>query len=99
MNSEKKSEFQTDNKQPIKKISYQDIYALYVLLEQLTSWNDTLSLLEKFFSDEKRPVNKQQIVKNYYAYSKVFSAFHNDFKKISTSMALQIDSLRNKEKI
>ncbi|MBP2100743.1 hypothetical protein [Enterococcus rivorum] len=99
MNNEKTSEFQTDNKQPIKKICYQDIYALHVLLEQLTSWNETLSLLEKFFSDEKRPVNKQQIVKNYYACSKVFSAFHGDFKKIITSMELQIEALRTTEKI
>ncbi|WP_409334271.1 hypothetical protein [Enterococcus casseliflavus] len=44
----------TSNKQPVKEISYQDIYGLGDTLEQLRSWQEPLCVLEKFFSDKKK---------------------------------------------
>ncbi|HFZ4617920.1 TPA: hypothetical protein ACIKQS_001003 [Enterococcus faecalis] len=89
----------TINKQSIKKISHQDIYALYDLLEQLTSWNEPLQLLECYFNKSERPLNKQKIAKQYYANSKLFNAFYSDFQEVSKKMERQILKLRQKEKL
>ncbi|WP_430597818.1 hypothetical protein [Enterococcus sp. AZ177] len=88
-----------DRNQPIKSISYQDIYSLHDLLEQLNSWQNALNLLNDFFSDKQRPVNKKKIASNYYACSQIFSIFHNDFTQTLTKMEQQITELRQKEKI
>ncbi|MGX7173337.1 hypothetical protein [Enterococcus ratti] len=89
----------TVNKQPIKKISHQDIYTLYDLLEQLASWDEPLSLLENYFNETHRPLNKQKIIKQYYSYSKVFKAFHSDFQILAKKMEIQLIELRQKEKL
>lgn len=64
-----------ENKQPIKEISHQDIYALYDIWEQRQSWQEVLPVLETFFEDENRPVNKQQITRQCYACSQFFMLF------------------------
>lgn len=92
-------ELKIKNNQPIKKISHQDIFALYDMLEQLNSWNEPLNLLQRFFDDEKRPVNKQKIAKEYYACSKIFSVFYVEFGKSMSKMEAEISSLRSREKI
>jgi len=56
---------QTENNQPIKAISHQDIYGFYDVWEQLESWQEVLSVLENFFEDKNRPLNKQQIARKY----------------------------------
>ncbi|WP_317615673.1 hypothetical protein [Enterococcus sp. OL5] len=38
----------TSNKQPVKEISYQDMYRLGDTLEQLRSWQEPLCVLENF---------------------------------------------------
>ena len=73
--------------------------SLHDLLEQLNSWQNALNLLNNFFSDKQRPVNKKKIASNYYACSKIFSAFHNDFSQALQEMDKQITELRQKEKI
>ncbi|EOI06923.1 hypothetical protein UAY_00265 [Enterococcus moraviensis ATCC BAA-383] len=90
---------QTENKQLIKEISHQDIYALYDVCEQLQSWQEVLSVLEKFFKDENRPVNKQQIARKYYACSQVFMLFYLDFKQTMQKMEKQLLELRSKKKV
>ncbi|MGL4695740.1 hypothetical protein [Enterococcus larvae] len=97
--SEVQKENLTINKQSIKKISHQDIYALYDLLEQLTSWNEPLQLLECYFNESERPLNKQKVVKKYYAYSKLFNAFYSDFQELAGKMKMQVIDLRQKEKL
>ncbi|MGF1919302.1 hypothetical protein [Enterococcus faecalis] len=96
---EEKNEKLIISKQPIKKISHQDIYALYDLLEQLTSWNVPLKLIERYFNESERPLNKQKLAKQYYAYSKIFQAFYSDFQELSTNMEEQVIELRQKEKL
>ncbi|MCB5953951.1 hypothetical protein [Enterococcus sp. CWB-B31] len=85
--------------QPIKKVTHQDIYTLYDLVEQLNSWKEPLKLLEKFFSDTKCPVNKQQIAKQYYTQAKIFNAFVSDFHELTNKMDSQITILRSSEKL
>ncbi|EAD7212369.1 hypothetical protein CE681_07430 [Listeria monocytogenes] len=90
---------QTENKQPIKEISHQDIYALYDVWEQLQSWQEVLPILEKFFEDENRPINKQQIARKYYACSQVFMLFYLDFSQTMQKMEKQVLELGSKKKV
>lgn len=99
MNTIKPLTIKNDRNQPIKSISHQDIYSLHDLLEQLNSWKSALNLLNEFFSDEQRPVNKKKIASNYYACSQIFCAFHNDFTQTIPKMENQLEELRRKEKI
>lgn len=88
MNKIKSLTIKNDKNQPIKSISYQYIYSLHDLLEQLNSWQNALNLLNDFFSDKQRPVNKKKIVSDYYACSQIL-----------TKMEQQITELRQKEDI
>lgn len=89
----------TKNNHPIKTIVHQDIYALYDLLERLSSWNEPLSLLSGYFGEQERPLNKRKVVKQYYAYSKLFETFYTDFQELSEMMEQQLSELRKKEKL
>lgn len=40
----------TSNKQPIKAICQQDLHALSTTLEKLQAWEDTLQIINSFFS-------------------------------------------------
>ncbi|EOL43044.1 hypothetical protein [Enterococcus phoeniculicola] len=90
---------QAENKQVIKEISHQDIYNLYDSWEQLQSWQEVLPVLEKFFEDKNRPVNKQQIARKYYACSQVFTVFYTDFSQSMKKMEKQLLELRSKKKV
>lgn len=90
---------QTENKQPIKEISHQDIYAVYDVWEQLQSWQEVLPILETFFEDRKRPVDKQKIARKYYACSQIFTVFYKDFSQSMQKMEKQLLELRGKKKI
>ncbi|OEG16097.1 hypothetical protein BCR23_07775 [Enterococcus quebecensis] len=94
-----KKMIQTENKQPIKEISHQDIFSLYDMWEQLQSWQEILPVLERFFSDRKRPVDKQQIARKYYACSQVFTLFYVDFNQSMERMEKQLLELRSKKKV
>jgi hypothetical protein len=89
----------TSNKQPVKEISYQDIYGLGDTLEQLKSWQEPLGVLEKFFSDKKRPVNKQKIIRDYHACSLFFHVFLTDLGSSLEKLELQIDDLKTRRKV
>ncbi|MGM0200692.1 hypothetical protein [Enterococcus sp. AZ149] len=89
----------TSNKQPVKEISYQDMYRLGDTLEQLKSWQEPLGVLEKFFSDKKRPVNKQKIIRDYHACSLLFHVFLTDLGSSLEKLELQIDDLKTRRKV
>lgn len=99
MNYTKTLKLKNEKNQPIKNISHQDIYSLYDLLEQLNSWQGALTLLNDFFSDKQRPVNKKKIASDYYSCSQIFSAFHHDFSQLLPKIESQIKELRQKEKV
>lgn len=90
---------QAENKQPIKEISHQNIYALYDIWEQLQSWQEVLPVLENFFDDKNRPINKQQIARKYYACSQIFMLFYQDFSQTIQKMEKQLLELRSKKKV
>ncbi|EHZ6144585.1 hypothetical protein LAX75_01745 [Listeria cossartiae] len=56
-------------------------------------------MLKKFFEDENRPVNKQQIARKYYACSQVFTLFYGDFNQSMEQMEKQLVDLRSKKKV
>lgn len=89
----------TSNKQPVKEISYQDIFGLGDTLEQLKSWQEPLGVLEKFFSDKKRPVNKQKIIRDYHACSLLFHVFLTDLGSSLEKLELQIGDLKTRRKV
>jgi len=89
----------TSNKQPVKEISYQDIYGLGDTLEQLKSWQEPLGVLEKFFSDKKRSVNKQKIIRDYHACSLLFHVFLTDLGSSLEKPELQIGDLKTRRKV
>lgn len=89
----------TSDKQPVKEISYQDIYGLGDTLEQLKSWQEPLGVLEKFFSDKKRPVNKQKIIRDYHACSLLFHVFLTDLGSSLEKLELQIGDLKTRRKV
>ncbi|WP_258319968.1 hypothetical protein [Listeria monocytogenes] len=51
------------NKQPVKEISHQDIYALYDVWEQFQSWQEVLPALEKFFEEDGNDVMGKSIMR------------------------------------
>jgi len=89
----------TSNKQPVKEISYQDMYRLGDTLEQIRSWQEPLCVLEKFFSDKKRPANKQKIIRDYHACSLLFNVFLTDFGSSLEKMEHQIGELKTRRKV
>jgi len=89
----------TSNKQPVKEISYQDMYRLGDTLEQLRSWQEPLCVLEKFFSDQKRPTNKQKIIRVYHVCSLLFNVFLTDFGSSLEKMEHQIGELKTRTKV
>lgn len=99
MNEIGKIAIKTSNKQPVKEISYQDMYGLGDTLEQLKSWQESLCVLEKFFSDKKRPVNKQKIAQDYHACSLLFNVFYVDFGNSIQKMEIQIGDLKSRRKV
>lgn len=90
---------QTENNQPIKEISHQDIYKVYDLWEQLESWQEVLLVLENFFENKERPLNKQQIARKYYACSQVFHLFYQDFSETMQQLEKQLLELRSRKKV
>ncbi|HLQ40120.1 MAG TPA: hypothetical protein VK118_04075 [Tetragenococcus sp.] len=96
---EQKQKLPAKNRPPLKKVTHQEIYALYNTVEQLSSWNEPLKLLENFFSDQNRPVNKQRIAKQYYAQSKIFMAFLSDYQILVEKMEQQITLLKQSEQM
>ena len=45
----KEASYLTNNNQPVKKISYQNIYRLQETIEQLNSWEKPLNSVHEFF--------------------------------------------------
>lgn len=89
----------TEKNQPVKEITHQDIYNLYDLWERLQSWQEILTVVDTYFSDKTTPVNKQQIVRKYYACSKVFNLFYQDYHQSMSKIEELLEDLRNRKKV
>ncbi|ELZ4686805.1 hypothetical protein UL357_002606 [Enterococcus faecalis] len=89
----------TNNKQPIKQVSYQDMYAMKDTLEQLESWTDILMVVDKHFANRKLPLDKKEIARDYYSLSQIFGLFMDDFSTCINRLETQLDQLMKKEKV
>ncbi|MBO0469693.1 hypothetical protein JZO66_03980 [Enterococcus sp. DIV0242_7C1] len=66
----------------VKAISYQEIVELKDLMERLVSWEELLSVLMAFFAFHSGPINKKQVIKEYYARGQIFQAFYEDYRRL-----------------
>lgn len=89
----------TKNNQPLKTITYQDIYTLKESLEQFQSWVDGLNLIKAFFANENEPVNKKKIIREFYAVSEIFDTFHASFLCNLNVLEKRVERLSEKEKV
>ncbi|ALS01423.1 hypothetical protein ATZ33_08605 [Enterococcus silesiacus] len=78
----------------IKAVPYQDIIDLRDTLERLQSWQEPLAVLEKYFTNPNTPINKKQVVKDYYACSKLFQTFNTEFKKLNLTAEKQASKIQ-----
>ncbi|MTD42272.1 hypothetical protein GIX45_27320 [Erwinia sp. CPCC 100877] len=66
----------------VKAVSYQEINELKDLMEKLDSWQEPLAILEHFFAFRVKPINKKQVIKEYYARAQLFHAFYEDYNRL-----------------
>lgn len=89
------------NKKPIyvKAISYQEIIHLRDTIERLESWQEPLTSLENYFAQSHYPINKKQVVKQYYACVELFQAFCTTYGHLLKEANQMIDTLTKASKI
>jgi hypothetical protein len=89
----------TKNNQPIKEISYQDMYQLKETFDQISSWKEALTVVNNFFNNrEIIPFNKKKIMKEFHANSYIFNTFYQDFLASTTILEKQIEELKSRPK-
>ncbi|WP_430597773.1 hypothetical protein [Enterococcus sp. AZ177] len=89
----------TENKQPIKSITKQDIDDLKNYLEQLDSWKEPLKLVNEFFENQTIPLNKKKIIREFHAQARVFNIFYMNFVLSMDALEEKVTNLERKEKI
>lgn len=99
METEKKKQTPTKNKQPVKAITQQDVQKLETSLEKLQSWISILEMLDKFFKYEKEPLNKKKVIREYHANSQIFDVFFEDFLIHTHILENQLKELRTREQV
>ncbi|MEI5993153.1 hypothetical protein [Candidatus Enterococcus mansonii] len=78
----------------LKTVPYQDIIDLRDTLERLQSWQEPLAVLDQYFTNPTTPINKKQVVRQYYACSKLFQTFHSDFEKLNVTAEKQLSKIQ-----
>lgn len=48
------------------------MYAMKDTLEQLESWTDILTVVDKHFANRKLPLDKKKIARDYYSLSQIY---------------------------
>lgn len=88
-----------ENKLPIKSITKHDIDDLNNYLEQLASWREPLKLVNEFFENQRIPLNKKKIIREFHAQARVFNIFYKNFVLSMDTLEEKITNLERKEKI
>lgn len=83
----------------VKAIPYQDILDIKEVLERMQSWGKPLLLLNDFFSDQNIPVNKKKIIRDYYAYGKIYHSYFKEMENMLNILEKQICVLTEKQSI
>lgn len=89
----------TKNNQPIKEITYHDMYLLNDTFNQIQSWKEALSVLNKFFGNRAIPINKKKIIKEFHASSYIFDVLYEDFLIRTDTLEKQIEELKTRPKV
>lgn len=89
----------TENKQPIKSITKQDIDDLKNYLEQLASWKEPLKLVNEFFENQAILLNKKKIMREFHAQAKVFNIFYLNFLLSMDTLEEKASNLEANKKI
>lgn len=89
----------TENKQPIKSITKQDIDDLKNYLKQLASWKEPLKLVNEFFENQAILLNKKKIMREFHAQAKVFNIFYLNFLLSMDTLEEKASNLEANEKI
>ena len=74
----------------IKTVPYQEILNLRDSLDRLESWKEPLEVLEKYFTNPTTPINKKQVVKQYYSSAKLFETFNKEFESLIAESQKQL---------
>lgn len=82
-----------------KAVSYQEIIDLRDTVERLQSWQEPLAVLEKYFTNPNTPINKKQVVKDYYACSQLFQLFKNNYDSLTEQVNKQVLTMNTLEKM
>ncbi|EOL46357.1 hypothetical protein [Enterococcus caccae] len=85
--------------QSLKMIPYQDITDLQHTLDRLQSWEEPLAVLDHFFQFRKGPINKKQVVKEYYACGHLFHAFFEEFLRLMAIEEVKVRKLDGERKV
>ncbi|OTN75166.1 hypothetical protein A5886_000236 [Enterococcus sp. 8G7_MSG3316] len=101
VDEEKKKQkvLKTPKNQPIKRITQEDIEQLKNQLERLSSWTQPLQLLESFFAYQSIPLNKKQIIREFYAQSAIYLSFKKTFLDEINIMDMKLQELEKREKV
>ena len=99
MNQENGTVLKTKNNQPIKAISYQELYLLKETLEQLKSWTAVLELFDLFFHNKQATLDKKKIVREFHSLSRIYGMFMEDFSTCTDDLENQVEKLIVKEKV
>lgn len=89
----------TQNNQPIKEITKQDISDLKDHFEQLLSWKESLHSVKEFFSNQEIPLNKKKITKDFHSQSRIFNVFYENFVLSVDILEMKIERLMEKETV
>lgn len=83
----------------IKAVPYQEIIDLRDTVERLQSWQEPLAVLEKYFTNPNMPINKKQVVKDYYACSQLFQLFKNNYDSLTEQVNKQVLTMNTLDKM
>ncbi|PZL70929.1 hypothetical protein CI088_13670 [Enterococcus plantarum] len=86
------------NSEPIKEVTYHDIYVVKDYLKQLASWKESLCLMKNFFDNQAIPLNKK-IMREFHAQARVFNIFYANFVMSMDTLEKKVEKLVEKEKV
>jgi hypothetical protein len=97
LKNQKRSSVMKNSAICIKTIPYQELIDLRDTLERLESWQEPLSILETYFTNAHSPINKKQVVKQYYACAELFQTFHSTYKQLLDEANVTVTSMTKRQ--
>lgn len=89
----------TKKNQPVKEITYQDVFYLGEELKKLSSWQKTLKGVVTFFSEVENSLKEETKVNQFRLHTKQFLMFYQQFLETMQSMEKKIEKIKRMEKV